>query len=158
MIVIEGFDASQVLVRTMAEEDAASVAGLSGQLGYEVSIADAQERIRYIRSHVETQVAFVACLGQQLVGWIEASTVHHLQSPTHTLIGGLVVREGVRSLGIGRSLCHEVEQWSLAMGIPIIRVTSRSTRKDAHRFYLRDGYQQTKLSAVFEKVLSPDRP
>jgi predicted N-acetyltransferase YhbS len=157
MIVIEGFDASQVLVRTIAVEDAPSVAGLSGQLGYEVSIADARERIEYILLHPESHIAFVACLDQQLVGWIEASTVHHLQSPTHALIGGLVVREGVRSLGIGRSLCREVEQWSLAMGIPIVRVTSRSTRKDAHRFYLRDGYRQTKLSAVFEKVLSPDR-
>jgi hypothetical protein len=32
-------------------------------------------------------------------------------------------------------------------------VTSRSTREDAHRFYLRDGYERIKTSAVFEKVL-----
>jgi len=32
-----------------------------------------------------------------------------------------------------------------------MRVTSRSTRLDAHRFYLRDGYRALKTSQVFEK-------
>ena len=36
-------------------------------------------------------------------------------------------------------------------GIAIVRVTSRSTRADAHRFYLRDGYTEIKMSKVFEK-------
>jgi hypothetical protein len=33
-------------------------------------------------------------------------------------------------------------------------VTSLSTREDAHRFYLRDGYSEVKMSRVFEKRLS----
>jgi hypothetical protein len=38
--------------------------------------------------------------------------------------------------------------------LPLLRVTSRSTREGAHRFYLREGFVHTKTSLVFEKVLS----
>jgi len=40
------------------------------------------------------------------------------------------------------------------MGIAKVRVTSRSVRLDAHRFYQRDGYVEIKTSKVFEKVLA----
>ena len=146
--------ASSLLVRAISHEDAVAVAELSAQLGYEVSVAEAQERIEFLLAHMEAQVAFVACLNEQVVGWIEASVVHHLQSPAHALIGGLVVKDGMRSLGVGRRLCAEVENWSRSRGIFVVRVTSRSTRERAHRFYLREDYRQTKISAVFEKVLS----
>ena len=69
------------------------------------------------------------------------------------LIGGLVVKDGVRGRGVGKRLCAEVEAWSRNKGLTVVRVTSRSTREGAHRFYLREGYRQTKISAVFEKVL-----
>jgi len=32
-------------------------------------------------------------------------------------------------------------------------VTSRMSREGAHRFYLREGYERVKTSAVFEKIL-----
>jgi predicted N-acetyltransferase YhbS len=144
---------STLSVRVIAREDAAAVAELSGQLGYEASATEAAERIAVLLACAESQVAFVACLGDEVVGWIEASIVHHLQSPAHSMIGGLVVKDGVRGLGVGNRLCAEVEDWSRSKGMGVIRVTSRSTREGAHRFYLREGYRQTKTSAVFEKVL-----
>jgi GNAT superfamily N-acetyltransferase len=154
MTGIEGRVASSLLVRAIDLEDAAAVAELSGQLGYEASVAETRERIQFLLAHRETQTAFVACFGTEVVGWIEASVVRHLQAPVRTLIGGLVVKDGLRSRGVGRRLCAEVEQWSRDRGVAVVRVTSRSTREGAHRFYLRDGYRQTKISAVFEKVLS----
>jgi predicted N-acetyltransferase YhbS len=152
--VIEEPLARSVLVRVISQEDAAAVAKLSGELGYETSVAETVERIGFLLSQGKRQTAFVACVEKEVVGWIEASIVHHLQSPVHALIGGLVVKDGVRGLGVGRRLCAEVERWSRERGVAVVRVTSRSTREAAHRFYLRDGYRQTKTSAVFEKVLS----
>lgn len=140
-------------MRRIAPEDAAPVAELSGQLGYAVSVESVAERIRSLGSCREDQVAFVASMNAEVVGWIEAVIAHHLQSPPHTLITGLVVKDGMRSLGVGKRLCAEVEAWSRTNGIAIVRVTSRMTRQRAHRFYLREGYTQTKTSAVFEKVL-----
>ena len=141
-------------VRVISSEDAAAVAELSVQLGYEASPAETEERIAALLSNGANQVALVACVGAEVVGWIEASIVRHLQSATHTLIGGLVVKDGVRGLGVGKRLCAEVEAWSRNKGLTVVRVTSRSTREGAHRFYLREGYKQIKTSAVFEKVLS----
>jgi len=135
------------------ENDAASVAELSGQLGYPATKQEITERIAWVLGHADAQIALVACHNKQVVGWIEAAIEHHLQSPPFALITGLVVRDGVRGLGVGRKLCEEIERWSRERGLAIVRVTSRSTREAAHRFYLRNGYRQVKTSAVFEKVL-----
>ncbi len=153
-IVIEADIASPVLVRVISHEDAAAVAELSRQLGYEVSVERVAEQIGSLSSRSASQVAFVACVETDVVGWIEAAITHHLQSTPYSLIGGLVVREGMRNMGVGKRLCVEVEQWSREKGIAVVRVTSRSSREDAHRFYLRDGYERIKTSAVFEKVLA----
>ena len=140
-------------VRVIAHEDAAAVAELCVQLGYEASQVEIEERITALLSNAENQIALVACIGAEVLGWIEASIVRHLQSAAHALIGGLVVKDGVRGLGVGKRLCAEVETWSRNKGLTVVRVTSRSSREGAHRFYLREGYRQTKTSAVFEKVL-----
>ncbi|MEO6911669.1 MAG: GNAT family N-acetyltransferase [Edaphobacter sp.] len=142
-----------LIVREIEREDADAVAELSGQLGYEASAETIKERIAQLPSHKERQVVFVACLGSEIVGWIEASIMHDLQSPPYSLIGGLVVREERRSLGIGKTLCAEVEAWSSKQGITVIRVTSRLSREGAHKFYLREGFQRIKTWAVFEKML-----
>lgn len=145
--------AASLLVRRIAPEDARAVAGLSGQLGYEVSVESVFERVQALDSCADREVAFVACVGAEVVGWIEAVITHHLQSPAHVLITGLVVKDGMRSMGVGKRLCAEVEWWSRSKGVGILRVTSRMTRERAHRFYLREGFTQTKTSAVFEKSL-----
>ncbi len=111
-------------------------------------------RIAGLSSCTHWQVAFVACMDGEVVGWIEASLMHDLQSPAYSLINGLVVREGMRGLGVGKKLCAEVETWSGKQGVASVRVTSRISREDAHRFYLREGFERIKTWAVFEKVLS----
>jgi GNAT superfamily N-acetyltransferase len=107
-------------------------------------------------SHAPDRVAFAAVVdgqGGQIVGWIDAAIERHLQSPASAVIGGLVVREDMRGLGVGRRLCLEVEDWARSKSVPLVRVRSQIKREDAHRFYLRDGYRKVKTSFVFEKVL-----
>lgn len=146
-------------MRPISRGDDAAVAELSAQLGYEVSVDAIGEHIAELSSSARRQVAFVACLeteaGEEIAGWIEALIQHEMQSPPHCFISGLVVREGRRSLGIGKRLCKEVEKWSRDQGVTALRVTSRMSREGAHRFYLREGFRQIKTWAVFEKILSP---
>jgi GNAT superfamily N-acetyltransferase len=156
--------AQKLNIRRVKLDDADTVAALSVQLGYQATGEQMRQRIARLATCEESQAAFVACLGPgsghptllegACVGWIEVAIVHHLQSEPFVLIGGLVVQDGVRGLGIGKRLCEEAEAWTRAQGIRVLRVTSRSTRLDAHRFYLRDGYQETKTSKIFEKLLS----
>jgi GNAT superfamily N-acetyltransferase len=145
-------DAAEGTVRPMHPRDGEAVAKLTAELGYQRTA----EQVRgWLAALGETprQAAFVAEVNGEVVGWIEVSLERRLQSDVFGLIGGLVVRDGLRGAGIGKGLCERAESWTREQGAARIRVTSRSTREGAHRFYLRDGYQETKTSTVFEKAL-----
>lgn len=141
----------ELVIRPIEVEDAADVVLLVQQLGYERTEQQVAEWVNTLPQRAEYQATFVACIGGDVVGWIEISIEHRLQSPPYALIGGLVVKHGYRNRRIGLRLCEHAEAWTWDRGIPAVRVTSRSTRPDAHRFYERNGYQLTKLSHVFEK-------
>jgi GNAT superfamily N-acetyltransferase len=143
---------SEVVIRLLTTGDAETAAELSSQLGYPCSAADLRERIDEM-SRAADRVAFAAVVAGQIVGWIDAAIERHLQSPASAVIGGLVVREEMRGMGVGRRLCLKVEEWARSKSVPIVRVRSQIKRQDAHRFYLRDGYRQVKTSLVFEKSI-----
>lgn len=143
---------SQVAFRRLTIEDAEAAAELSRQLGYPCSVDDVRKRIDE-RSRSNDSVVLGAVLNGEVVGWIDAAVEQHLQSPACAVIGGLVVRDGARGLGIGKRLCLEIEEWARSKSIPVLRVRSQIKREDAHRFYLREGYSKVKTSVVFEKPL-----
>ena len=151
--MIEHPDDKLISVRPISPNDAEAAAELSGQLGYKTSVATMRNRIENLLCNGKRQAAFVACVGADVVAWIEIAVVQHLQSEPHTVVGGLVVRDNMRSRGIGSKLLSEAEEWSRNQGIPVVRVRSQIARQDAHRFYLREGYRQVKTSAVFEKTV-----
>jgi GNAT superfamily N-acetyltransferase len=142
----------QIVIREMQPKDAAQVALLIKQLGYDRPEEEVLLWIQGLPAEGDRQIAYVACIKEEVVGWIQVLIVHHLQQPPYALIGGLVVKDGFRGSGIGRSLCERAEAWSWQKQIGVVRVTSRSTRDAAHRFYLRDGYRLAKTSLVFEKI------
>lgn len=96
---------NELTVRTMATTDAVAVSKLCEQLGYQRDEHAILEWIGRLTAVPESQAAFVACMGDEVVGWIEASIEHRLQYPPFALIGGLVVKDGIRGQGIGRQLC-----------------------------------------------------
>lgn len=148
-----GIDACALTIRRLRFEDAEAVAELNGQLGYPASVEEIRERIAALAANAASQAVFAACVDDEVVGWVEVAISLHLQSRPFALIGGLVVKEGLRGQRIGQRLCQEAEAWSREQGVQAVRVTSRSTRENAHRFYLRDGYKDVKTSRVFEKAL-----
>ena len=139
-----------VTIRALGIDDAEVVAELSASLGYPASAAEVRSRMAGFAGSNE-RIAFAAALQDEVVGWIEAAVERHLQSAPVVVIGGLIVRDEMRGRGIGQQLCLAVEQWAAQIGIVTVRVRSQTKRADAHRFYLRDGYRQVKISAVFEK-------
>jgi predicted N-acetyltransferase YhbS len=143
---------SNLLIRPIEPRDAAEVCLLIQQLGYDRAQDQVAIWIESLADRADQQSAFVACVAGEMVGWIEISIEHRLQSPPCTLIGGLVVKEGFRGQQIGLKLCERAEAWSWEHGVSTVRVTSRSTRTGAHRFYLRNGYHLTKVSQVFAKT------
>jgi GNAT superfamily N-acetyltransferase len=110
-----------------------------------------RERIQRLARELHTVI--VACEGGIVVGWIDVGSVAHLQSGEYAEIGGLVVSETCRSQGIGAQLIGAAERWARGRGAGRVLVRSQIAREAAHRFYLRQGYEQTKTSAVFVKAL-----
>ena len=140
----------------MLHDDCQAVARLTAQLGYHRTPEQIADWIEHVPTNGAEQAAFVATLDDEIAGWIEVSVERRLQSEPFGMIGGLVVSDRFRGGGIGRLLCQSAEQWTWDQGLDTVRVTSRSTRARAHRFYLRDGYKEVKTSFVFEKHRLPD--
>jgi GNAT superfamily N-acetyltransferase len=148
-----GIEGAGVTIRRAVPEDAAAVAELCVQLGYAATAEEIRGRIVALLEREASGAVFVACVEGEVVGWVDVALTFHLQIAPFALIGGLVVKDGLRGLRIGKRLCEEAEAWSRAQGVTVVRVTSRSTRAEAHRFYLREGYTDVKTSRVFEKLL-----
>jgi len=136
----------------MTVSDAAVAAALSGELGYPVTHEGMEERLRRFAT-LPDHAVLAACLGTQVVGWVDVGVVQHLQSDVHGEIGGLVISEAWRGRGIGQKLVQAAEAWVAERGIGTVVVRSRSSRERAHAFYLGLGYLQVKTSVVFRKVL-----
>jgi GNAT superfamily N-acetyltransferase len=145
-------DFPDLLIREVTPADAMVVAVLSAELGYPASYLSMQQRIESLLRQPD-HVVYVACLFGSVVGWVHVSVVHHLAADPRAEIGGLVVSADVRSRGVGACLVARAEQWAAERGVNTMTVRSRVTREDAHRFYLREGYERTKTSAVFSKTL-----
>jgi GNAT superfamily N-acetyltransferase len=139
-------------IRVLEVSDAEAVARLSGELGYPVEVHTMEQRIRTF-ADLPDRIAYVACLDGAVVGWIDAGIVQRLQTDAHGEIGGLVVSNTCRNGGIGAELVRCAEQWIRDRGLCKVVVRSQIAREAAHRFYLREGYERTKTSAVFSKSL-----
>ena len=140
-------------IRSIEPRDTDAVNLLIRQLGYERTLEGARSWIDRVAARGTEQAAFVACMDEEVCGWVEVSIEQRLQTTPFALIGGLVVKEGVRGMGVGRRLCEQAETWTRQRGLDTLRLTSRSTREAAHQFYLRAGYRQVKTSLAFEKKL-----
>jgi predicted N-acetyltransferase YhbS len=154
MVIVNDLSAEQsprLVIRPIELRDAAAVCALIQQLGYERPFQHVAGWIESLEKNVQNQAAFVAEQANETIGWIEISIQHRLQSAPYALIGGLVVKEGFRNQKVGLELCEKAEAWSWETGVAVVRVTSRSTRLKAHRFYLNNGYHLTKISQNFEK-------
>lgn len=142
-----------ITTRDMLPTDAVAVARLSEELGYIATPDLMQRRIDSLQGSTN-RTAYVACRGDEVVGWIDLTATNHLASEPRVEIGGLIVSSSFRSCGIGRLLIACAERWAEERGLKMILVRSRDSREAAHRFYQREGFVRTKTSAVFSKNLA----
>ncbi len=131
---------SDLAIRRTELSDAASLAGLMTELGYETRTAEMEMRLESIVSNPDYQT-LVAVRGGKVCGMI-GSVVQH--SYEHNDVGArilaLVVAEEMRGLGVGRELVRAAENDFMARNISRVAVNTRLDRKRAHDFYERLGY------------------
>ncbi len=141
-----------VTIRVASHSDAADVARLTGQLGYDLTERDAADRLTRILAR-DDQCFFVAEIGGRAVGWVHVLLVEYVEAEAFALIGGLVVDGAHRRTGVGRTLMQRAENWAKERGCSMVRLSSTITRTAAHRFYESLGYSKIKTQHSFIKPL-----
>jgi GNAT superfamily N-acetyltransferase len=143
-----------VTIRAARAADAREIAQLTTQLGYDLTEADAADRLSRVLLRDDQQL-FVADVGGRAVGWVHVVWTEYIDVEAFVLIGGLVVNRSHRRLGIGRALMDRAEVWAKERGCSVVRLTSSATRTAAHRFYEDLGYTNIKTQYSFIKPLDP---
>ena len=138
-----------ILVREITRADSTAVASLTGQLGYQTTVVAASDLIVEILQS-KSDLALVAEINTQVVGWIHAFYAIRLESGRFVEIGGLVVDEQHRSKGIGKILIAAVKQWAGQRQVKNIKVRCNTKRLASHQFYLKAGFTETKEQKIFE--------
>jgi len=141
-----------VTVRVASVGDAEAIARLAGQLGYPTEDEMLRKRLSALLGSTLDSV-YVAEADGSVVGWIHVFASVRLESVAMAEIGGLIVDESHRGRGVGERLVEEAEGWAQRLGLSRIRVRTRATRTEAHRFYAREGYRRAKLQHVLDKDL-----
>ena len=143
-------------VRLASVSDAADVAHLTAQLGYDVETTAMAARICRILERTD-QRFIIAEVGRRPVNWLHAAIWESLETDAFVVVAGLVVDRKHRKSGIGRALMAHAEAWAAEQGSSIVRLWSSSARSEAHQFYARLGYANIKTQYSFAKSLDPAR-
>ena len=129
-------------IRVAEINDAAALAQLMCELGYETTKSEMQMRLERIASD-ERYRTFVAVADDAVCGMIGTLT---LPSYEHNDLGGrilaLVTLRTMRRHGIGRALIATAEKDFAQRGIRRVALNTRLTRDDAHKFYESLGYER----------------
>jgi len=138
-------------IRSVQSEDAPSIAQLSDQLGYHSNYEAIKTRIDLMLKDSNHQV-FVAILNQQIVGWIHGFYVLKVESDPFMEIGGLIVDNQFRKMGIGKKLVQQIVIWSADHHISKLRVRCNTIRLESHKFYETIGFKLNKEQKVFDRI------
>ena len=123
--------------------DAPALASLVCELGYETASAEMRQRLKSILSDAGFRT-FVAEIDHQVCGMIGTLThASHEHNDSSGKIIALVVSKKQRRSGIGRALIAAAEKDFVKREVMRVSLTTRATRKEAHRFYKALGYSRT---------------
>jgi ribosomal protein S18 acetylase RimI-like enzyme len=123
-------------------KDAAALAQLMCELGYETTRSEMQMRMERIAAD-DCYRTFVAVLDGKVCAMIGTLAC---PSYEHNDLGGrilaLATLGAMRRRGIGRALIATAEKDFAHRGIRRVALDTRLTREDAHRFYESLGYER----------------
>jgi GNAT superfamily N-acetyltransferase len=142
-----------IIVRDMRAADAAAVAVLTCELGYESTEADIARRFDLIKERRDAKLLVAEGGAEDILGWIHMQATYLLESDPRAEISGLVVTEHARGTGAGRQLVEAGERWARSMGLDTVSVRSNQLRVAARGFYEHLDYRVVKVQNAFRKAL-----
>ena len=129
-------------IRVAEMNDAAALAQLMCELGYETTKAEMQKRMERIAAD-ERYRTFVAVLDGKVCGMIgTVASLSYEHNDSSGRILALAILSTMRRRGIGRALIATAEKDFAQRGIRRVALNTRLTREDAHKFYESLGYER----------------
>ena len=129
-------------IRVAEMNDAAALAQLMCELGYETTKSEMQMRMERIAAD-DYYRTFVAVLDGKVCGMIGtlACPSYEYNDPGGRILA-LATLGTMRRRGIGRALIATAEKDFAHRGIRRVAVNTRLAREDAHKFYESLGYER----------------
>lgn len=118
---------------------------------YSYSVEKVKERIKFITENTK-DIIFVIEQNKEIIGYIHGSPYELLFSDSLISILGFVIKEKYRNNGMGSMLIKKLECWAIDNGYYGVKLQSRFERINAHRFYEKHGYINTKNQRSFIKI------
>ncbi|MBB1594226.1 GNAT family N-acetyltransferase [Achromobacter sp. UMC46] len=131
-------------IRTATTEDSAAIAALLTQLDYPGTASFVPQKISQLAAHSDARLLVAEDEAGQLLGFIGLHFMIQLALPgDFCRITYFCVSDQARSAGVGRQLEAAAEELARARGCDRIEVHCHERRTDAHRFYYRQGYEES---------------
>lgn len=143
------------MIRNIKKEDAQSIQKICDiSLGYTVSTELMVRQIDKLSNDINHHWIYVYedDDSHRVVGFIEAETYESLYSDCGLNILGLAVLPEFQGKGIGKKLMEHLEVNAQKKPVKFIRLNSRETRVEAHKFYENIGYVCDKTQKRFIKI------
>ena len=121
-------------------------------LGYDYDFEKQKKKIEAVLNDIE-QVIFVADIGDKVVGYIHLANYDVIYADSFKNCLGLAVDNNYKRMGIGSALLSQAQIWAKENCAEGIRLCSGIERKDAHEFYLSQGFIENKIQKNFKKIL-----
>jgi len=130
-------------IRDAELSDAAELAALSSELGYETTGAEMESRLVSILKYPRYKT-LVALKDEKICGMLGTfSASSYLHNDLNGRIIALVVSRESRRHDIGARLITAAEKDFAQRGITRVTLTTRFERDEAHQFYEKLGYART---------------
>jgi GNAT superfamily N-acetyltransferase len=139
------------LIRKANPEDYSDICELVFQLGYPAENEKIKSRIQMFSESPQQDILVAEGENHRIIGYIHFHQNFSLENDPVLEIGGFVVNQDYRRLGIGKALLTAAEDWGRAAGFHAIRLHSNVIREDAHRFYQAMGFSINKSQYSFIK-------
>lgn len=149
----EKIDKEKMIIRKANVNDADDIHKIcQDDLGYNCTVDLVKKRLENLNLNRER--VFVADVDGRVAGYVHAEKYNVLYFESIVNVQGLAVSKAYRRNGCGKALMDAVETWAKECGIRMIRLNSGSSRKEAHEFYRKLGFDNEKEQIRFLKKYS----
>jgi ribosomal protein S18 acetylase RimI-like enzyme len=129
-------------IRVAEVNDAAALAQLMCELGYETTKSEMQMRVERITTDERCRTFVAVCDGKVcgMIGTVMYPSYEH-NDPSGRILA-LAILSTMRRRGIGRALIATAEKDFSQRGIKRVALNTQLAREDAHKFYESLGYER----------------